>query len=382
MDEIDDPDNRNGNNLAISGPLELKLTADLAMTGLSGPSQASIGQTINVSGTLANLDAIAPVYGNISVHYFLSKDKVLDESDKIVSGGFTRRNMSAGQTYSFNRTATLPSDVEPGSYYLMAIVDYYQQVDEIDDPDNRNGNNLAVSGPLELSLTSDLAIMDFNSATAGLIGSNVTVNGTLSNLDSVGPIYGSIQVNFFLSQDTVLDSADLMVGSAFSLSSMSAGQDRDFSRSIYIPASVTPGNYYLMAIVDYYQHVDEIDDPDNLNGNNLGIANAIAIKQSNNAPTALISGPISGFANMALGFSGAGSVDPDGDVLQYRWDMGDGNTYTGVGVTHYYLNGGTYTVTLTVSDGIVDSTPATHTVTITVSGGGGSGGGMGGMGGA
>ncbi|MBD3637394.1 MAG: gliding motility-associated C-terminal domain-containing protein [Crocinitomicaceae bacterium] len=37
--------------------------------------------------------------------------------------------------------------------------------------------------------------------------------------------------------------------------------------------------------------------------------------------------------------------------LQYDWDMGDGNTYTGVdSLTHSYANTGTYTITLTITD--------------------------------
>ncbi len=58
-------------------------------------------------------------------------------------------------------------------------------------------------------------------------------------------------------------------------------------------------------------------------------------------------------------------TDPDGDRLTYEWDMGDGTTYSGVAVVrHFYLTAGTYTVTLTVSDGVTDVTN-TRTLTVT-----------------
>jgi PKD repeat protein len=49
-------------------------------------------------------------------------------------------------------------------------------------------------------------------------------------------------------------------------------------------------------------------------------------------------------------FSGNGSYDPDGYIVYYHWDFGDGNSESGVTVTHVYNSSGNYTVTLTVTD--------------------------------
>ena len=50
-------------------------------------------------------------------------------------------------------------------------------------------------------------------------------------------------------------------------------------------------------------------------------------------------------------FDGGGSSDPDQDSLTYSWDFGDGNRGSGVVAAHVYDTPGTYSVTLTVSDG-------------------------------
>jgi PKD repeat protein len=87
-------------------------------------------------------------------------------------------------------------------------------------------------------------------------------------------------------------------------------------------------------------------------------------------------------------FDGSAAHSDNGPITSYRWDFGDGSTGTGVTATHPYAGDGTYSVTLTVTDGsnqtasttqqvtVVDTTPpgtiATDAFQRTVSGGWGS----------
>ncbi len=49
-------------------------------------------------------------------------------------------------------------------------------------------------------------------------------------------------------------------------------------------------------------------------------------------------------------FLGVTSYDPDGEVLFYSWNFGDGSTAKGRSVEHAFTKPGTYTVVLTVTD--------------------------------
>jgi len=49
-------------------------------------------------------------------------------------------------------------------------------------------------------------------------------------------------------------------------------------------------------------------------------------------------------------FEGTLSSDPDGSIISYEWDFGDGTKGTGKIVSHIYAETGVYTVTLTVTD--------------------------------
>jgi PKD repeat protein len=61
----------------------------------------------------------------------------------------------------------------------------------------------------------------------------------------------------------------------------------------------------------------------------------------------------------------AASADSDGSLVSYAWTHGDGTTSTGAQVSHTYLNAGTYTTTLKVTDDRGGSATTTKTVTVT-----------------
>lgn len=51
-----------------------------------------------------------------------------------------------------------------------------------------------------------------------------------------------------------------------------------------------------------------------------------------------------------VSFDGSASADPDGELTQFAWDFGDGNSGTGPTPSHVYRAPGTYQVVLTVTD--------------------------------
>ena len=89
------------------------------------------------------------------------------------------------------------------------------------------------------------------------------------------------------------------------------------------------------------------------------------IVQTNHPPTAATDGPRTGEAGIAVSFNGAGSTDPDNDVLSYAWTFGDGGTSTDQKPAHVYSAAGAFTVTLTVTDTHGAFDVATISATIT-----------------
>lgn len=75
--------------------------------------------------------------------------------------------------------------------------------------------------------------------------------------------------------------------------------------------------------------------------------------------------------DLACDFDAGGSSDSDGSIASYDWTFGDGATATGAATSHTYAAGGTYTVTMTVTDdgGATDADAQDVTVTEPSSGG-------------
>jgi len=100
-------------------------------------------------------------------------------------------------------------------------------------------------------------------------------------------------------------------------------------------------------------------------------ADTIVVVTENRPPVADISGPSSGFIGDMITVTGVGSSDPDGDALTYLWSLQgpQGTTAslseaTNIAPMFTVDIGGNYTLTLIVSDGDVQSPPASFSIQI------------------
>ncbi|CAN5331081.1 PKD domain-containing protein [soil metagenome] len=96
---------------------------------------------------------------------------------------------------------------------------------------------------------------------------------------------------------------------------------------------------------------------------NLGLSNTVShpvTVAANKPPVAVFTTSVTG---QALSVDASGSSDPDGSVVSYQWNFGDGSG-SGIAVTqHAYAAPGTYQVTLTVTDNLGLTSSLTKNVT-------------------
>lgn len=88
---------------------------------------------------------------------------------------------------------------------------------------------------------------------------------------------------------------------------------------------------------------------------------SVTISAPNVAPSARFTATNTG---LTVVFDGSLSADPDGSITNYAWDYGDGTTGSVMTPSHTYTTGGSYNVSLTVTDNGGASGSVTHPIIV------------------
>ncbi|MGA1820387.1 MAG: PKD domain-containing protein [Thermoplasmatota archaeon] len=83
-------------------------------------------------------------------------------------------------------------------------------------------------------------------------------------------------------------------------------------------------------------------------------------------PVAVIDAPLTALVLEEVEFDGSNSLDTDGSIARYQWDLGDGRTAEGEIINHRYSTPGLYIVKLTVTDDDGDQDIARHEITVRI----------------
>ena len=90
-----------------------------------------------------------------------------------------------------------------------------------------------------------------------------------------------------------------------------------------------------------------------------------AIQLQDRPPIAVVTGSATtALTSVPLSFNSTGTYDPDGTIVAYSWNYGDGSTASGSTASHSFTTSGTYTVTLTVTDNSGSTASASLAVVI------------------
>ena len=244
---------------------------------------------------------------------------------------------SPGQTFTFNATI-VSSDTSVSN--LTAKVNWNH--------DTSSGNTSMVNvaeNYFEISVTLDSSIEDLNYyfyAVDQWGNAATSETTTVTIADTQAPVisierYGSSfddLPNSFTFAATVTDDSQL--------SSVTIEYWYDGSEKMTADMENTAGDYYQKVIVPTVS-------PDRVYC--VIYANDTSGNQADTKkPYAAAGGSYTGYIVEPIVFNGTNSFDLDGDINQYYWNFGDGNTGNGSIQTHAYSAKGTYTVTLTVTD--------------------------------
>ncbi|MEA3460560.1 MAG: CARDB domain-containing protein, partial [Bacteroidota bacterium] len=224
----------------------LAVTTDLWSGGLS------------VTATLTEANGGTGSAGGHYSRLYLSDNATISSSDTQLGGDLYFSSIAAGGSQAVAESFTAPA-MPSGSYYMGAIVDYYDDVVESDESNNINYRMGMIGYDPDIDLMSTSIGL---STSTWVVGSPVIADLTEVNtgLDASGAHYSRL----YLSADnTITPGVDVQLGGDLYFSSIAAGGSQTVGGHTFNAPDVTDGTYYVGNFVDVYNDVVETNEANN-----------------------------------------------------------------------------------------------------------------------
>jgi len=252
------------NNVAYSSLYVYASTIDLtiAYTPSVSPSTVTAGSALSTSCYLSNLGTVA--VNSATVGYYLSTNSTLDANDVLI-GNSTGTYVSANSYAYVSGTATMPTGTAPGTYYVLFVADYLNQITETSKTNNVNYTTVQVTAPyIDLTIQSTSA-SPYQTAPGGTI----TTSCYLYNQGNLTA--NPATVGYYLSTDNVLSSNDVLLGSSAAIS-LTGGSYASRTGTFTIPTGTASGYYYVLFVADYLNQLTESSKTNNVNYTTIQVA--------------------------------------------------------------------------------------------------------------
>jgi uncharacterized repeat protein (TIGR01451 family) len=247
------------NNSITATMIDIRPGIDLTVSSSSGPSTAASGNTLILTNVLQNLGTDGAPASFMGI--YLSTDAIITATDTRL-GAPSIAAIAAGQSLSNTTSFYVPNSVAAGSYYLGVIADYPNALPETDE-----ANNILMVNAIEITAGADLIVRNVTGPASVTVGATFSVTNAVQNI-GVGESGTGARVGLYISSDAAITTNDVFLGLR-NLPSILAGVTNTGPNSVTLPASVTPGSYYLGAIADYQERVFESSEDNNFLGYQL-----------------------------------------------------------------------------------------------------------------
>ena len=303
------------NNNRSSG--SLNVGTDLTVSALTVPAIAGAGSAFSVSDTTKNQGAGA---GDASTtRFYLSTNSNLDAAD-VILGSRTVPPLAAGASDTAATSLTMPAGTATGTYYVIAQADAANAVIETAETNNYRASTAVRVGP-------DLIVSALTAPTTVGVGSPFSVSETTKNQGAGSG--GDSTTRFYLSTNSALDGADVVLGSR-AVPPLAAGASDTATTLLTVPAGTATGTYYVIAQADPANAVLETTE-----SNNTRTSGSLSV--GSDLIVSALTAPASAAAGAAIALTdttrnqGAGAAPPSstGFYLSANSTIGAGDVLLG-----------------------------------------------------
>ncbi|MGD2116567.1 MAG: CARDB domain-containing protein, partial [Acidobacteriota bacterium] len=210
---------------------------DLVVTDVSGPASAAVGTAIDPSATVLNQGTAPTDVFRTAV--YLAEDPQLSGPATRCGGGPIVDGLLGGESKSRSFFCSIPVDMTPGTYYLVAFADDDQEVAETDET-----NNSLSGGTIDIT-RADLVMSSVSGPASAGAAEIISVSNTVENLGAGEAT--AFRVGIYLSADAVIGGGDTLLGDRL-VSSLDSGLSDSAVTDVTIPAGTPTGSYFLGAV--------------------------------------------------------------------------------------------------------------------------------------
>ncbi|MCO4764391.1 MAG: hypothetical protein KC502_22965, partial [Myxococcales bacterium] len=222
----------------------------------SSKTTYTAGSSVVVYGSVKNQGTATA--GSQRLEWRLSTNTVMSSGDKLMKT-LNKSTLLAGASTSALTSFVLPATTLPGIYYLGLKVDALNQVKESSETNNIAWYKITVTKP---GTTADLRPVSFKSTkTTYAAGSLVSVSGLVRNYGTAPA--GAFSVEWRLSTNTTMSTGDKLM-KTLTRTGLAAGSSTSAYTSFTLPATTTPGTYYLGIWIDRTNQVKESSTTNNI----------------------------------------------------------------------------------------------------------------------
>jgi PKD repeat protein len=326
-----------------SSPIHNKVSRFTAST--SNPNAAQAGSEV----TLIDLDNLSGAYHNAGGLHFGNDGKLyISAGDNGKSSEAQKLTSRLGKILRINSDGTIPTD---NPFYNTA-----NAKKEIWDLGLRNPFTFAFQPGTAKMYINDVgndAAEEINQGTKGGNYGWPTCEGPCSNSNFINPVYSYAHPPG--------EGRSITGGAFYGAAQFPAEYQGSYFFADYVADFIqrlTPDNQVVDFLADTPTPVDIDVGPDgslyylSYGDGEVHKVHYQAPGGNANPVAAAAANPVVGVPPLLVNFDASQSTDADGDSLAYSWDFGDGTApATGVSVAHSYQNAGSFTATLTASDG-------------------------------
>ena len=249
---------------------------DLVVVDTIGPMIGSTGGTVLLTNEVKNIGSSNAVL-TFRIAFYLSTDQTITTND-IFLGSRSIFGLAAEENTIGTTPGNVPLETDPGVYYLGAIVDFNEQVVELNE-----SNNSFLAGTMQVVLGPDMTITSVSGPANASIGGTVTLSNIVQNVGTGNPSY--FTVGLYLSTDATITTNDILVA-VQQVNGLVPGGSFTGSVVAAISPTTTAGLYYLGAIADFTQTIAEANE-----GNNWRVGLQIDVRPGLDLAMTAVSGP-------------------------------------------------------------------------------------------